>query len=79
MSIEKRRITNDNGKTLTMMIDPENTNQYIYGEVEWTLSDSQWKRLVKESDNTAWRDERGAFIRFTCHPYAADCRYPGRI
>lgn len=78
MSIEKRTITNESGKTLTMMIDPANTIQHIYGEVEWTVSESQWKRLVKESDNTAWSDERGAFIRFTCLPYAGGCRYPGR-
>ena len=75
---QKRTITNENGKSITMMIDPENTNQHIYNEVEWTLSESQWRRLVRESDNTAWQDERGAVIRFTCLPHAANSKYPGR-
>lgn len=71
MSTEKRTITNESGKSITMMIDHASTN-------EWTLTESQWKRICRESDNTAWRDERGAFVRFTCHPHAADCKYPGR-
>lgn len=76
--MSKRTITNESGKTLTMMIDPANTIQLLYGEVEWTVSESQWKRICRESDNTAWSDECGAVIRFTCLPYAGGCRYPGR-
>ena len=75
---ERRKITNGSGKSLSMMIDPTNTIQHIYSAVEWTITPAQWRRLVRESDNTAWRTERGATIRFTCHPHAADCKYPGR-
>ena len=65
MKRQKRTITNESGKSINMMIDPENTNQHIYNEVEWTLSEAQWRRLVRESDNTPWRTERGAVIRFS--------------
>ena len=78
MSKEKRTITNGSGKTITMMIAPEDTIQHIYSEVHWSITKPQWKRIVRESDNTAWTTEKGATIRFTCHPHAADCRYPGR-
>lgn len=78
MSAEKRTITNESGKQITMMIDPANTNQHIYNQVEWTLTESQWKRISRESDNTAWSTEKGATIRFTCPPHAAGCKYPGR-
>lgn len=78
MSTEKRTITNATGKSITIMIDPANTIQHIHSEVEWVLTESQWKRIRRESDNTAWRTERGAVIRFTCIPYAAECKYPGR-
>lgn len=78
MSKEKRTITNASGKSLAMMIDPASTNQRIYNEVEWTLTGSQWKRICRESDNTAWHTERGATIRFSCPPHAAGCKYPGR-
>lgn len=78
MKTEKRTITNESGKTITMMIDPANTNQHIYNSVEWMISPKQWKRIVGESDNTSWKTEIGATIKFTCHPFAADCKYPGR-
>lgn len=78
MSTEKRTITNESGKAIDMMIDPANTFQHNYMSVEWILSKAQWKRLVKESDNSAWRTEGGSVIRFTCDPYAAECKYPGR-
>jgi hypothetical protein len=78
MSTGKRTITNESGKSITMMIDPANTNRHIHNEVEWTLTEAQWKRICRESDNTAWRDERGATIRFACPPHAAGCKYPGR-
>lgn len=78
MKKQKRTITNENGKSITMMIDPENTLQHIWNEVEWTLTEAQWRRLVRESDNTAWSTERGATIAWTCHPHAANCKYPGR-
>jgi hypothetical protein len=64
MSTEKRTITNESGKSITIMIDPANTNQHIHNEVEWTLTEAQRKRIRRESDNTAWRTERGAVIRF---------------
>lgn len=79
MSMEKRTITNESGKSITMKIDTANTNQHMYNEVEWTLTESQWKRIVRESDDTAWSTESGATILFTCSPHAADCKYPGRI
>ena len=60
------------------MIDPKDTCQHIYCEVEWTITASQWRRLVRESDNTPWRTERGAIIAWTCYPYAAGCKHPGR-
>ena len=78
MSKEKRTITNESGKQISIMIDPAQTNQHIWNSVEWTVTDSQWKRIVAESDNTFWTTEKGAVITFTCHPYAADCKYPGR-
>ena len=78
MSKQKRTITNGSGKQITMLIDPSNTNMHIHNEVEWTLTEAQWSRIVRESDNTAWSTERGAVIRFTCAPHAADCKYPGR-
>jgi len=78
MKTEKRTITNESGKQITLMIDPENTIQHISSAVEWTITPAQWRRLVRESDNTAWRTERGATIAWTCHPHAAACRYPGR-
>lgn len=78
MSTEKRTITNESGKSITMMIDPANTIRHMYNNVEWTVSESQWKRIVRESDNTSWRTEKGAVIGFTCHPHAAYCKYPGR-
>ena len=67
MSKQKRTITSERGKRITMMIDPEDTNQHIYSEVEWTISPAQWRRLVRASDdNTTWRTERGAVIKFHC-------------
>ncbi len=78
MSTEKRTITNESGKSITIMIDPANTIQHIHSAVEWTITASQWRRLVRESDNTAWSTERGATIAWTCYPYAAGCKYPGR-
>ena len=79
---EKRTITNEYGKSITIMIDPKDTGPHNYdgneNEVEWTISPSQWRRLVRESDSTQWRDEQGAYILWWCDPYAAGCRYPGR-
>ena len=75
---ERRKITNGSGKTITMMIDPAATTQHIYSAVEWTITPAQWRRIVRESDNTAWTTERGAIIAWTCYPHAAGCRYPGR-
>ena len=66
MKTERRTITNESGKQITMLINPENTIQHIYSAVEWTISPSQWRRLVRESDNTTWRTERGAVIEFHC-------------
>ena len=75
MSKQKRTITNESGKRITMMIDPEDTIQHIWNEVEWTISPAQWRRLVRESDgDTTWRTERGATIRFTCLPHATNCK-----
>jgi hypothetical protein len=79
MKTEKRTITNESGKQITLMIDPSNTNMHIHNEVEWTLTEAQWRRLVRESDNTAWRTERGATIAWTCYPYSAGCKHPGRF
>lgn len=76
MSTEKRTITNESGKTITIMIDPANTN--IHSAVEWIITPAQWRRLVRESDNTAWSTERGAIIAWTCYPYAFLCKHPGR-
>ena len=76
MSKEKRTITNESGKSITIMIDPANTN--IHGAVEWMITASQWRRLVRESDNTPWRTGLGSTIAWTCYPYAAGCKYPGR-
>ncbi len=59
MSTEKR----------TIMIDPANTTQHIYSAVEWTITASQWRRLVRESDDTAWSTERGAIIEWTCYAH----------
>ena len=78
MSREKRTITNESGKTITIMIDPADTIRYIRGEVEWPITAAQWRRLVRESDNTPWSTEHGATIAWTCYPYAAGCKYPGR-
>lgn len=78
MSKEKRTITNESGKEITLMIDPENTNQHIWHTVEWTVTKSQWKRIVAESDCTHWTTEEDAVVKFTCHPFAAECEYPGR-
>ena len=89
MNPEKRTITNKSGKAITIMIDPENTIQHIPGLAEeWTITASQWRRLVRESDNTAWRTERsdntpwsterGATIAWTYYPYVAGCKHPGR-
>jgi len=69
MSKQKRTITSERGKRITMMIDPEDTNQHIYSVVEWKLSKSQWRRICREDSNTtaghtAWRTEKGASIRF---------------
>jgi hypothetical protein len=70
MKKQKRTITNESGKSINMMIDPENTNQHIYSRVEWNVSESQWKRICRASDgnNTTWRTERGAVIEFHCPP-----------
>ena len=67
---QKRTITNESGKQITMMIDPADTNQHIYSRVEWNVSESQWKRICRASDgnNTTWRTERGAVIEFHCPP-----------
>lgn len=78
MSKEKRTITNESGKSITIMIDPANTTQHIYSAVEWTITASQWQRIVRESDNTAWSTERGATIEWTCYPYVHACKFPGR-
>ena len=79
MSTEKRTITNESGKSITIMIDQANTTQHIPGfAVEWTITASQWRRLVRESDNTAWRTERGATIAWTCYPFASGSKHPGR-
>jgi len=82
MSKEKRTITNEYGKTITIMIDPENTAPHNYdgnqNEVEWVITPAQWHRLVRESDTTAWHTEDGATILWWCDPYAAGCRFPGR-
>ena len=75
---ERRTITNESGKQITLMIDPNNTTQHTYAKVRWTLTKSQWRRLVRESDNTVWKTEFGATILFDCHPLIAGCRYPGR-
>ena len=75
---QSRTITNESGKTIKLMIDPATTLQHIHNEVEWYVSESQWKRLVRESNNTLWRTEKGAIVKFTCFPHAADCKYPGR-
>ena len=76
--IEKRWITNGNGKTITMMILPENTIECSNNHVEWKVSQNQWYRLVAESDNTQWKNETGKTVLFTC---TAECRtavrYPG--
>ena len=77
MKTEKRTITNGNGKTITMMMAPSDT-QHTPSEVRWSLTKSQWQRIVRESDNTAWTTESGATILFDCPPFAADCKYPGR-
>ena len=68
MSTQKRTITNESGKSITLMIDPENTIQHIWNKVEWTISPSQWRRLVRAAGggNTTWRTERGAVIEFHC-------------
>ena len=78
MSKEKRTITNESGKTITIMIDPADAIQYIRGEVEWPITAAQWRRLVRESDITAWRTERGATIAWTCYPSASGCKHTGR-
>ena len=79
MNPEKRTITNKSGKAITIMIDPADTIQHIPGLAEeWTITASQWRRLVRESDNTPWSTERGATIAWTCYPYAAGCKHPGR-
>jgi len=75
---EKRKITNGSGKTIIMMINPNNTTQHTYDKVRWSLTPYQWKRLVRESDTTAWTTEFGATILFDCPPFTAGCRYPGR-
>lgn len=75
---EKRIITNGSGKSIIMMIDPAKTIQHIWHTVEWTITPSQWRRIVRESDNTAWSTERGATIAWTCYPHAASCKYPVR-
>ncbi len=75
---ERRKITNGSGKTIMMMIDPANTTLHTYAKVRWALTKSQWRRLVRESDTTAWTTEFGATIVFDCPPFAAGCRYPGR-
>jgi len=77
MSREKRTITNESGKSITIMIDPEDAIQHI-NSIEWTVTAAQWFRLVRESDNTVWRTEDGAVIEWTCHPVAYGCKYPGR-
>ena len=78
MSKEKRTITNKAGKEITIMIDPADTIQHIYSGVEWIITPAQWRRLVRESDNTAWSTERGTTIVWTCYPYASRCKHPGR-
>lgn len=75
---EKRTITNESGKAITIMFDPERTYPYIYSAVEWIITPAQWRRLVRESDNTPWKTERGATIAWTCYPYASGCKHPGR-
>ena len=67
MKTERRTITNESGKQITLMIDPENTLQHIWNEVEWTISPSQWKRICAAGGgDTTWRTERGAVIEFHC-------------
>ncbi len=78
MSKETRTITNESGKQITMRIDPAHTLAHSHMDVVWTVSPAQWKRLVRESNHGAWSTERGAILRFTCHPYAANCKYPSR-
>ena len=79
---KKMTITNEYGKKLSFWIDPENMSPHNFDgnsdEVEWTITASQWRRLVRESDNTAWHTEDGATILWWCYPHAAACRYPGR-
>ena len=78
MKTELRTITNGNGKTINLRIAPSDTTQHIWHTVEWTITASQWRRIVRESDDTAWSTERGATVAWTCYPYAAGCKYPGR-
>ena len=77
MSKEKRTITNESGKSITILIAKADT--VCYGNtVEWAITPAQWRRLVSESDDTSWSTEHGETISFTCYPYAAGCKYPGR-
>jgi len=75
---EKRIITNETGKEIAIMINPERTIQHIYNVVEWTITPAQWRRLVRESDYTAWMTESGATIVWMCYPHASGCMFPGR-
>ena len=70
MKTESCTITNESGKSITI--------QHIHSAVELTITQAQWRRLVRESDNTVWRTEQGATIAWTCYPYATGCKYPGR-
>ena len=75
---ERRKITNGSGKTIAIMIDPTDTTQHISSAVEWTITPAQWRRLKAESDDSAWKTERGAIIAWTCYPHACECKRPGR-
>ena len=77
MSREKRTITNESGKSITIMINPENVTRHVHS-IEWTITAAQWRRLVRESDFTPWHDEDGTTIEWTCYSIAYGCKCPGR-
>jgi len=75
---EKRTITNGKGKTLDMMVEPENTIQGVERHIQWKISKGQWYRLVAESDNTAWMTKDFFTVLFTCPEMKQySIKYPG--
>jgi hypothetical protein len=78
---QKRELHNEDGsKEISIMLDPANTLQHIWNEVEFTVSKIQWKRICDASAGYFgyWFTEKGAKIFFSVPGKVGRCATPGR-